>query len=72
MKKLFIFMGVAILLAGCSPLRIKEGAKPLGKLNLGRTQVDIEGQYSGDIYAPKIGKESIGKINLGGTMRDLK
>lgn len=72
MKKIFIFIAMVIFITGCSPLHIRQGTKPLGKLNLGKTQIDIEGQYSGDIYSPKIGKESIGKINIGGTMRDLK
>lgn len=72
MIKKFVVFVLAIFLAGCAPLAVKKGSKPLGKLNLGKTQVEIEGEYSGNIYSPTLHKESLGKMNIGGSMRELK
>ncbi len=70
MKKFIVFL-LAFFLIGCSPLQVKKGSKPLAKLNLGSTQVVIDGVYSGDLYTPAK-KDSLGRINIDGTMRDLK
>ena len=72
MAKKIVILIFAVFLAGCSPLTVKKGSKELGKLNLGKTQVEIEGEYSGNIYSPVLHKENLGRMNIGGLMRELK